>query len=190
MCWSWNCKRNISPSNQASAVELCSSSSILAQKSFPVLERSPEALCWSMLDPSQFALALHWLSEGITPSTPCICWNYPFSLAVVAISLLTRQTMHKPSLTWIFFFTQPRPFTSLTRRVTQIWWIMIPTVGRRGFSSGTTQLKPVTEVPQDAECCWQPRLWLPTLSSGLAVSDSCRITTREAAWQISLAASN
>lgn len=48
----WNCKRNISPSNQASAVESCPSSSILAQKSFPVLERSPEPLCWSILGPS------------------------------------------------------------------------------------------------------------------------------------------
>lgn len=47
-----NSKRNISPSNQASAVESCSSSSILAQKSFPILERSPESLCWSILGPT------------------------------------------------------------------------------------------------------------------------------------------
>lgn len=48
----WKCKRNISPSNQASAVELRSSSSTWAQKSSPVLERSPERLCWSILGPS------------------------------------------------------------------------------------------------------------------------------------------
>lgn len=62
----------------------------------------------------------------------------------------------KPSVSLNFFFTQESPFTPMTRRVTRMWWIIIPTVGRRGFSSGTTRLKAVRGAAEDAECSWQP----------------------------------
>lgn len=56
----YNCKSNISPFSQTNAVELCSSSTIMAQKSFTTSERTPESLCLSILGPTSVWMGRNW----------------------------------------------------------------------------------------------------------------------------------